>query len=213
MSQGKPTQFLVSRQNTQTTPDQDVVSALRFFMDFSSPLKDIYTWSRALPNSRDQFINGNLAVYFDYASAYGELKAKNPHLNFEVAPVPQPRGTKVEITFAHLHGLAVMKSSRNKATAFIAVQRLLGPEFSGGFASAFNLPPVRRDLLAVKPTDKVLSVLYDAAIRARTWLDPRPEDSDKAFQQTVESVSSGRNAVPEAIGYLSQQLFSALQSI
>lgn len=210
MSGLRPTAKLVARDNDQFVPNEDVVSAFRFYMDFSNPLKNIYTWSRALSSSRDQFVNGNLAVYFDYASAYRELKAKNPHLNFAVAQVPQPRNTKTEITFARMHGLAVLKSSTNKQTAFIAVQRLLDTTYAGGLASAFNLPPVRRDLLANRPTDAVLSVLYDAAIRARTWLDPRPEDSDKAFQAAVEGVSSGRHDVSTSIIRLNSDLLSAL---
>lgn len=194
------------------TPKQDIVSALRFFMDFSNPLKDIYSWNRALPNSRDQFLKGDLAVYFDYASAYKSLKEQNPHLNFAVAIVPQSRETKVEITYARMHGLAVLKSSSNKPTAFIAVQQLLAPEYSGAFASAYSLPPVRRDLLNVAQTDAVLSVLFDSAIRARTWLDPRPDLTDQIFKQAVESVSSGRNSTGEAVSGLVSSLSAQLRT-
>ncbi len=211
MQSGRLAVDLISGKGTEVVVNQDVASAFRFFMDFSNPLKNIYSWTRALPNSRDAFINGNLAMYFGYASEYKFLQAKNPHLNFAVAPVPLPRGTKVQITFAHMHGLAVMKSSRNKATAFIAVQQLLAPKSSGEFANVFNLPPVRRDLLNHRPTDAALSVFYDSAIRARTWLDPRPEESSQAFQATVESISSGRNKISEAISFLSTQLTALLQ--
>ena len=203
---------LVTMKDQQVTPDENVISAFRFFMDFSNPLKNIYSWSRALPNSRDQFINGNLAVYFDYASAYKTLQQKNPHLNFAMAPVPQLRGTKVDITFARVHGLAVLKTSKNMQTAFVVVQRLLDSKPSGDFAKAFNLPPVRRDLLNIRQTDAVLAVLYDAAIRARTWLDPRPEESDKAFRNAVESVSSGRYDIATAVGILAQEINTSLRS-
>lgn len=191
--------------------DQDVVSALRFFMDFSNPLKSIYTWSRARAASRDEFINGNLAVYFDYASSYKEIAMKNPHLNFAVAQVPGPRGTSAELTFAKVHGLTVLKSSKNKNTAFIAVQKLLlDSDSAKNFAAAYNLPPVRRDLLAVLPTDAAMEVFYYAAIRARTWLDPKPEVSDTAFQTMVESVSSGRNDAATAVRQLQIELDAAL---
>lgn len=191
--------------------DQDVVSALRFFMDFSNPLKNIFTWSRARSDSRNEFINGNLAVYFDYASAYSEIKAKNPHLNFAVAQVPEPRGTKAEVTFAKVHGLAVLKSSKNKSTAFVAMQKLLfDANPAKDFAAAYGIPPVRRDLLAVPPTDAAMAVFFEAAIRARTWLDPKPEISDKAFQTMVESVSSGRNDTATAVAKLNTELDAAL---
>lgn len=207
---GKPASMITSRKTDKLAPDADVVSAFRYYMDFSNPLKNIYSWSRAMPNSRDAFIDGSLAVYFDYASAYNEIKAKNPHLNFQVAPVPQPAGTKTEVTFARMHGFAVLKSSTNKLTAFIAVQRLLDPKYASEFTQAFNLPPVRRDLLAQPQTDAVNSVLYDSAIRGRTWLDPRPEESDKAFQEAVESVSSGRVDIEKSLYNLDDALKSLL---
>lgn len=207
---GKPATMLMSRKTDRIAPDADVLSAFRYYMDFSNPLKNIYSWSRAMPNSRDAFIDGSLAVYFDYASAYNEIKAKNPHLNFLVAPVPQPAGTKTEVTFTRMHGLAVLKTSTNKKTAFIAVQRLLDQKYASEFTQAFNLPPVRRDLLAQPQTDAVNSVLYDSAIRGRTWLDPRPEESDKAFQEAVESVSSGRVDIEKSLYNLDDALKSLL---
>jgi ABC-type glycerol-3-phosphate transport system substrate-binding protein len=208
---GKPVAKLVVSDGQKVVPNQDVISAFRFYMDFSNPLKSIYSWNRAHSGSRDEFLNGNLALYFGFASDYRSLQQKNPHLNFAAAPIPQPRETKVEITFARMHGLAVLKTSRNKPTAFYAVQHLLETKPSGDFAAAFDLPPVRRDLLTHRPTDSTLSVFYDSAIRSRTWLDPKPEESDKAFRQVVESVSSGRNTIEEAITYLNTALETALR--
>ncbi len=208
--QGIPYGDLVRQEGEFVTPDQDVISALRYYMDFSNPLKNIYTWSRALPNSRDQFLTGGLAVYFGYASEYKVLKEKNPHLNFVAAPVPQTRGTDVQITFARMHGFAVLKSSSNKSTAFIAVQKLMEPEFSGAFAAAYSLPPVRRDLLNVQQTDAAMSVFYDSAIRARTWLDPKPEATDGLFRTAIESISSGRYDVSQSVSLLGGGLNSEL---
>jgi ABC-type glycerol-3-phosphate transport system substrate-binding protein len=150
-------------------------------------------------------------MYLGYASEYQPIQEKNPHLNFAVSAMPLPRGTKAEITFTKVYGLAVLKSSQNKQTAFVAVAHLLQdatPE--KGFATAFNLPPVLRSALAERPTDAALATFYDAAIRGRTWLDPKPELSDKAFQTMVESISSGRNDAYEAIGGLNKDLSSAL---
>ena len=157
--------------NGSYVPEQNIISALRYFMDFSNPLKTIYTWNRARQMSREEFITGNLAVYFDYASSYDLIKAQNPHLNFGVARVPQPRDTS---------------------------------------ADAFNLPPVRRDLLKVTPTDAAMTVFYDGAIRARTWLDPKPEESDKSFRVMVESISSGLSDPTKAVSRLSTDISELL---
>lgn len=210
---GKPIVKLAVQSGGGTfVPKQDIVSAFRFFMDFSNPTKSIYTWSRAKNNSQNEFINGNLAMHLDFSSSHKEIELKNPHLNFGVAGTPQPRGTSAEVTFAKVYGLSVLKSSKNQKTAFIAITKLLTDEKPAQqFADAFDLPPVRRDLLARKPTDAALSVFYDAAIRARTWLDPKPEISDRSFQSMVESVSSGRENVSSAISKLQTDLEAALR--
>ncbi len=211
VEKGIPVSKVLVTDGNELVPSGDLVSALRFFMDFSNPQKPNYTWSRARQNSLNEFINGNLAMYLDYASAYKDIAVKNPHLNFVVAPMPLPRGTKTEITFTKVYGLAVLKSSKNKQTAFMAVEHLLGdltPERD--FAAAFDLPPVIRSFLYNRPTDAALAVFYDAAIRGRTWLDPKPQLSDKAFQTMVESVSSGRNDIANAVAGLNADLASAL---
>jgi ABC-type glycerol-3-phosphate transport system substrate-binding protein len=192
VTNGKPMVMIATESGNEVVPDENVVSVMRFFMDFSNPVKNIYTWNRSKSGSLNEFINGNLAVHFDYASRYDEIKDKNPHLNFAVAQVPLPRNTKVETTFAKVHGFAVLKKSWNKPTAFIATQKLLfDANPAKDFAAAFNLPPVRRDLLAVPQTDAALSVFYDAAIRAKTWLDPKPAESTAAFAEGVNAISSG----------------------
>ncbi len=209
---GKPVTTLSSQaEGGELVPNQDIVSAFRFFMDFSNPTKNIYTWNRAKNNSLNEFIDGNLAMHLDFASSYSTIMQKNPHLNFATANMPQPRGTSAEVTFARVHGLTVLKSSKNQGTAFVALSKLLSDNQSAQqFADAFNLPPVRRDLLEQKPTDEALSVFYHAAIRARTWLDPKPLATDRAFQSTVEGVSSGRENITTAIAGLQAELAAAL---
>ena len=190
----------------------DVVSAFRFFMDFSNPLKSIYSWSLSLPDSQSDFIAGNLGVYFGYASEYQTLHKKNPHLNLAVAPMPQVRNTASEITLGKVFGLAVMKSSTNRNTAFIAIRLLLDDKPESAFAAAFNLPPVRRNLLANRPNDAATAIFYDAALRSRTWLDPRPEGTDKAFSTMVNAVSSGQNTTDVAVTGLNVELKQLLST-
>lgn len=208
----RPFAALADENGNQIVPNQNVVFSFRFFMDFSNPRKNIYSWNRAKSSARNEFINGKLALYFDYASAYQAIAEKNPHLNFAVAAVPQPRDTKVEITYAKVHGLAVLKDARNKAAAPVVARYLLtDPVAQKEFSSQFNLPPIRRDLLANPPTDPALAVFYSSAIRARTWLDPEPGASADAFRSAVEAVSSGRESSDSGIGLLHRSLSTLLR--
>lgn len=183
-------------------PSENTKLALGYFMDFSNPEKMTYTWNRSKLNSEDEFLAGNLAIHFDYISSYKRLRQKNPNLNFDVALVPQRRGENAEITIARLHGLAPMKSSKNLPAAYAIIRILLQPENVTTFARIFSLPPVRRDLLAIRPDAPEMSVAYDAALRARTWLDPRPEETEKGFFEMVDAVSSGRADVSSTVTQL-----------
>jgi ABC-type glycerol-3-phosphate transport system substrate-binding protein len=110
-----------------------------------------------------------------------------------------------------MYGLVTMKTSKNQSTAFTATRLLLSDNVVTEFSKAFNLPPVRRDLLANRPSDAAQATFYDAAIRSRTWLDPKPDESDKVFQTLVESVSSGRNKVPDSLQEAQARLIELLK--
>src|SRR3972149_7587935 len=58
-------------------------SSVKFFNDFSDPNKNVYSWNKALSTADAMFAKGALAMYFGYASELPEIKARNPHLNFD----------------------------------------------------------------------------------------------------------------------------------
>ncbi len=180
-------------------PENPAESALRFFTAFSNPTKITYSWNRGLPNSKDSFVAGKLAMYFGYASEYDEIKKKNPHLNFDVATVPQIRNGSVQATFGRLYALAVPKTSKNIETAILAVFSFVKPEILELVRDELKLPPVRRDLLAKGSLDPVMAVFYKAAIQSRAWLEPDSTGVSEIFRNMIESVTVGKKSVSEAV--------------
>lgn len=174
-------------------------AALRFYTEFSNPAKPTYSWSRSLPLSRDMFIAGDLAVYFGFASELTDIRKKNPHLNFDVAEMPQAADALRKVTFGNMRGLAILKTTKNVPAAFKAAVMLSDTQFISTISDALSLPPVRRDLLAKKPADADLSLFYGGALISRAWLDPSPDDTDVIFMNMVERVVSGRSKVNEAV--------------
>lgn len=175
------------------------MGAVRFFMEFSKPDKDSYSWNRSLPNSRRMFEAGNLALYFGYASEYLPIVQKNPHLNFSVTVVPQAEQTTVKSTFGKMDGLAIVKSAKNQSGALYAAPLLTRADVQQALAQALKLPPVRRDLVSVRPHDAVSVAFYDSAIVARGWRDPSPKETDQIFRTMVESIGSGKTQITEAL--------------
>jgi len=174
-------------------------SAVRFFTEFSNPVKLTYSWNRTLPNSRDAFAAGDLAVYIGYASERARLRSQSPNLNFDIALVPQSRDTSKKTTFGALTGIAVLRSSPNLQTAFHAAFEISGKDFSKSFVDSSFLPPVHRDLLADVPTGLFGEILYTSALIAKGWLDPRPDQTDEIFRAMIENVTSGRATINEAV--------------
>lgn len=180
--------------------------AISFFTEFARPDKDSYSWNRSLPYSRRMFDSGDLALYFGYASEYNEIKQKNPHLNFDVAAMPQVDNTAKRITFGRIQGVAILKSSKNLGGAMQAALLLSNSSVEGAVAEMSGLPPVRRDLIALPPADAVFSVLYDSALISRAWYDPSPVDTDDLFRQMISDIGSGRLKVNQALAVVQNSL-------
>lgn len=191
--------------------ENPVVTAMRFFTEFSKPEKDSYSWNRSLPASRAMFEAGDLALYFGYASEYKSIKLKNPHLNFDIAVVPQVGSSATKITFGRISGVAIVAASKNQAGAFRAATLLSGSGVVSGMGTLTGLPPVRRDLIAVRPTDAVSSIFYDSALISRAWYDPNPSETSSIFMNMIENVNSGRNSMNEAISIAHSSLSKLIQ--
>ncbi|HEX9609032.1 MAG TPA: extracellular solute-binding protein [Candidatus Paceibacterota bacterium] len=186
-------------------------AALRFYTEFSNPVKSVYSWNRALPGSRESFLAGDLAIYFGFASEYQFLRDANPNLNFDMAPMPQSRDSSIQTTFGDMEALAISRTSDNIVGAFSAAIIFTDREAIADVSEGVGLPPVRRDLLSVKPVDAIGSVLYGAALMSRGWLDPNPEESTAMFQRMVESAISGRATLQDAVSTAHQELSNLLR--
>ena len=207
-AQGNVQNLLADRLNFTTTPTE---SALSFYTKFSNPVDQLYSWNRALPNSKTFFLSGNLATYFGFASELSDIRTKNPNLNFDVAVLPQALSGKNKATFGNMLALAISKSSRNPSNTMAVIASLFDRNASTIWSDLTKLPPVRRDLLLTRPQDPYLSVFYDSALISKAWLDPRPESTDAIFKEMVESVTSGKSRPSEAVSTAGIQVDNLLQ--
>lgn len=180
--------------------DPTIVAATRFFTEFSKPDHDAYSWNRTLPLSSDMFQAGDLALYFGYASEYPLIKLRNPHLNFDLATVPQPDNPPRRLTFGRMHGVAVVRTGTNIPGAFQAAYLLTNAVSASGIAQMFSLPPVRKDLLGTpSASDATATVIYDAAIIAHAWYDPSVKETDRIFNNIIDNITSGFLYVEQAL--------------
>lgn len=171
---------------------------IEFFTSFANPLSSVYTWNRSFPFSQESFLNGNLALYFGYASEMRQLQDKNPNLNFDVSFFPNdPNGSPV--VYGKITAFSIVKKTANAAGAYAVITKLTSADSLAILQSMTNLPPVRKDMLIAKPKDSYMSVFYKAAIQAETWFDPDPTESDKILGDMIESITSGKKKVTNAL--------------
>ena len=188
-------------------------SSVKFFNDFSDPNKSVYSWNKALSNADTMFAKGALAMYFGYASEWPEIKAKNPHLNFDIAEVPQIKGDKTKTTFAKIYALAVMKNSSQakKQAAMNSILFMVSNAVSKDFSQATGLASPRRDLLAEKTTDAYFGLINKAAVMSKAWLEPDGGEVRRIFKDMVESVSSGSLSVGDSVRLAKNRLDQELR--
>ncbi|PIR38238.1 MAG: hypothetical protein COV34_01325 [Candidatus Zambryskibacteria bacterium CG10_big_fil_rev_8_21_14_0_10_42_12] len=185
-------------------------AALTFYTQFANPAKDIYSWNRSFNNSLNIFASGDLGILFARSSDLFAIQSRNPNLNFDVALLPQPREATNKMTYGYMEGLALVKQSQKLSGAYRVIQELTSKESVTALSNILKLPPVRRDVLVSRPSDAYLSVFYESALISQAWLSPHPATTDSIFRDMVESITSGRLRMGEAIRAASDALNRAL---
>ena len=167
-------------------------SALEYYVGFADPARANYSWNSSLQSSIDAFAEGTAAFYIGFASDYTRIKSKNPHLNFDVAEVPQLEASARDLTYGRIYGIAAIKDSSRLSDVFpfLFTVAITDPKIQGWFSDAVFLPPAKRALISVRKEDPIMATLYKSAIIARGWLDPNPEATRAIFGKMMEDVSA-----------------------
>ncbi|MEJ0053413.1 MAG: extracellular solute-binding protein [bacterium] len=186
-------------------------AVVRYYTQFADPSKVSYTWNGSLPDSRQAFVSGDLALYIGFASDAPFLRAANPNLDFDVAALPQTGNAVNRITFGDLYAFAIPKGSPNPAGAYSAAVALADPAVMTALAGATGLAPARLSLLGTEPADPFASVFYREALISRGWLSPAPEDTDRIFGAMIMDVITGRVSLSEALVSAERALTQAIQ--
>lgn len=186
-------------------------AALDFYTQFANPLKPFYSWNRSMKQASTAFAGGDVAMYLGYASELKEIKAKNPNLNIGIASVPQSRVSGKAVTFGRLTGISIVRGTKNFNSALTAALKIASKDVAQKLSNIASLPPARRDLLMEKPQDTSLAIFYTAALQSKGWLDPDHTRTSVIFTDMIDSVTSGRARVQEALSRASREVDDAIK--
>ncbi|MBI2610195.1 extracellular solute-binding protein [Candidatus Giovannonibacteria bacterium] len=188
------TQPVLAEENSQNARAAE--DALRFYSEFARPQKASYSWNSSKPDSRQAFLEGKLAMYFGLGSDFQYLRDANPHLNFDIASVPQS-GT-VKSTSGKFLAFVISRQSPYKAEAFQTASYFVSLNPISDIAAKIFLPPARRDFASTKVNNPVMAVLVLEAVRARLWPDVNSEKTSEIFSDMIKSVYSGGKSALDA---------------
>ncbi len=183
----------------KNTSQRPAESALLFFSDFANPAKVAQSWSAALPDSRDMFAAGKVAMYFGSNRDLDIIKAKNPHLNFSLAPLPQLSASSPAVTSGILYALVVPKASKTQQMAWNLAKYLTTKNISEDYAKTKNDVSPRRDVLATYAGDSVKSIFAASDLALKLWPNPDPDKSENILQALIEDVALGKGTIRESI--------------
>lgn len=190
----------------QTGAYGNAIPVISYYTSFSNPSSPMYTWNRSFANSTDAFSAGDVDIYFGKASELLSIRKKNPNLYFDVAEMPQSDTNSHSTVKATIYAISIVKNSKNIGGAFTVMNYLTNTNSEQFWSKLVGLPSGRRDLLSVAPEDPYQAIFYKAAIQSQTWLDPNPEQSSLAFQEMIESVTTGKEKTNSVVAPFANRL-------
>lgn len=168
--------------------------ALRFYVDFSDPTKESYSWNNSLSNSLDMFTSGNLAIMFSYAYDLPTIKAQAPKLNFSIAKFPQIEGNPpTNVNFANYWIETVSKKSANIDAAWNFIQFITQEEQAKLYLEKTKRPTALRSLIETQKADDEIGVFADQVLTAKSWYHGK---NAKAAEDAIAEMINNALIVP-----------------
>lgn len=171
------------------------LEALRFYIDFSSSNKEVYSWNEELPNSIEMFAQGKLAMVFGYSYHIPTIKALAPKLNFALSPLPQIENSPREINYANYWLEAVTLKSKHQNEAWDFIQFATSANQVKSYLDKTNKPTALKSLINEQLEEKEeIRVFVDQLLTARSWYRGKnPLAAEEAIIHMIEEANLGIN--------------------
>ncbi|TSC56484.1 MAG: Uncharacterized protein G01um101418_309 [Parcubacteria group bacterium Gr01-1014_18] len=174
--------------------------AVRFYTDFSSPVKEVYTWTPDMPNSLDAFISGRLAFFFGYSYHIPVVKQRAPKLNYAIGKVPQIPGNP-EVNFANYFVEVVSKKSRFQNEAWDLLKFISSADAAKGYLAKAKKPTALRSLVLSQIEDVEMGPFAEQILTAKSWYKGyEPLAVESIFRDMIDQANKGEYKLKDIIG-------------
>jgi len=200
MMEGKQVLFNIIPAATRNTNYNPGLEALRFYIDFSNPGKEVYSWNEDLSNSITLFTSGKLAMMFGYSYHLPIIKAQAPKLNFSVSKLPQIEGSPVEVNFANYWVEAVSKKSKHQEAAWDFILFATKAEQVKSYLDKTNKPTALRALVPEQRNDNEIGIFADQVLTAKSWYKGKdPIAAETALAEMIEAAKKNLDKIMDAL--------------
>ena len=173
-------------------------SSLRYYTDFANPNIKTYTWNNSQHYSMDAFVEGRVAMMFNYSHQAEILNQKAARLNYAIAPMPQISETDTK-TYANYWAAAVSTKSTVSDEAWKFVSYLASREGASSYLAQTMRPSARRDMIDLQKNDLRLGVFANQALTAKSWYQIDNSAIESIFAEMIGDVNFSRLSVREAL--------------
>lgn len=173
-------------------------NALEYFTDFANPKKAVYTWNSSQHYSIDAFIEGKVAMMFNYSHQIPVVRGRFDRLNFSVAPMPQFSELEAK-NYANYFGVGVSNQSKNQNAAWRFVNYLASHDGSLTYLTQTNRPSARRDIIDIQRNDPQLGVFAVQALSAKSWFQIDNNAIDQIFADMIDDINLGKASIRSSL--------------
>ena len=184
------------------------IGAVEYYTQFASPLHEVYTWNKQMPNSIDAFIDGKVAYVFGYAHHRERIRAEAPQLDFNVAPVPQV-GDNQRVNYASYWVQGVSKKTEIKDYAWDFVNFITSEKNVVEYLNETQQTTALRSTKLINEhlANELLSAKADQLLTAKSWYrGESPIAAEGIFNSMINYILEGTLEIDEAIENAASQI-------
>jgi multiple sugar transport system substrate-binding protein len=192
-------------------------NSLIFYTSFANPSKDNYSWNNSMGNSVQAFMEGRVAMMLNYSYVKQTILQQAPTLNYDVAPLPQIKGTTVPIDYASYWVETVTKNSQNPQEAWNFI-KYVATKGNSMYISATKRPspdsvskdnvPKSIDIRASSGSDP----FQFQKMSATSWYKGKRADKvDTIFKDMIDNVISKGQSAQTSIDAAAAQVTELLK--
>ncbi|MEI8360579.1 MAG: extracellular solute-binding protein [bacterium] len=188
------------------------VEAIRFFVDFSNPAKEVYSWNDKLDNSMKLFAGNKLAMMLGYAYQLPTIKAEAPKLNFGIAKLPQIENAAQNTNYANYWVETVSKKSTFQNEAWDFVQYITKAEQAKEYLKKTKKPTALKALVAEQLDDMEVGVFASQVLTAKSWYHGKDAQAvDQILAEMITQAKADPDKLPMAVTQAAQKVQQTLE--